>query len=64
MKWTKESWYLACLKSARDSALNGERLAAEISPLALLHERWNDVKGFLAQPILEPGIDYWEGWEI
>lgn len=35
MKWTKEGWYLACLKSARDSALNGVRLAAEISPVAL-----------------------------
>lgn len=34
--------------------------AEKRKPLALLHERWDDVKTFLARPVLVPGIDYWE----
>lgn len=38
--------------------------AEKRKPLAQLHERWDDVKTFLARPILVPGVDYWEDAEL
>ncbi len=39
MKQSKKDWYLSCLQASKAAAINGEKLAAEISPEALANAK-------------------------
>lgn len=37
---------------------------ASPKPLAMLHERWDEVLDLFSKPVLQPGIDFWSDGEF